>query len=86
MENLYPLPRQQNDRICTSRNWSAGCPWKLAAHRIDVLRTYVDPKMVQILTKIFKTLLKKAIFIKVLSPYSTENCVCVFFIFFILFI
>ena len=49
-------------------------PWKLAAHRIDVLRMSVDPKMVQILTKIFKTLL---IFIKVLSPYSTENCVCV---------
>ena len=41
-------------------------PWTLAAHRIDVLRTSVDPKMVQILTKISKTLLKKQIFIKVL--------------------
>ena len=30
--------------------------WTLAAHRIDVLRMYVDPKMIQILTKIFKTL------------------------------
>ena len=30
-------------------------PWTLAAHRID-LRTSVDPKMVQILTEIFKTL------------------------------
>ena len=25
-------------------------PWTLAAHRIDVLRTSFDPKMVQILT------------------------------------
>ena len=39
-------------------------PWTLAAHRIDVLRLSVDPKMVQILTEIFKTLLKKLIFIK----------------------
>ena len=39
-------------------------PWTLAAHRIDVLRTPIDPKMVQILTEIFKTLLKKLIFIK----------------------
>ena len=38
--------------------------WTLAAHRIDVLRLSVDPKMVQILTKIFKTLFKKLIFIK----------------------
>ena len=38
-------------------------PWTLAAHRIDVLRTSVDPKIVQILTEIFKTLLKKLIFI-----------------------
>ena len=38
-------------------------PWTLAAHRIDVLRMSVDPKMVQILTKILKTL-KKLIFIK----------------------
>ena len=30
--------------------------WTLAAHRMDVLRTSVDPKMVQILTEIFKTL------------------------------
>ena len=31
-------------------------PRTLAAHRIDVLGTSVDPKMVQILTEIFKTL------------------------------
>ena len=31
-------------------------PWTLAAHRIDILRTPVDPKMVQILTEIFKAL------------------------------
>ena len=43
--------------------------WMLAAHRIEVLRTSVDPKMVQILTKIFKTLLKKLIFIKVLDNH-----------------
>ena len=40
-------------------------PSTLAAHCMDVLRTSVDPKMVQILTEIFKTLLKKLIFIKV---------------------
>ena len=28
-------------------------PWTLAAHRIDVLSTSVDPKMVQILTEIW---------------------------------
>ena len=28
-------------------------PWTLAAHRIDILRTSVDPKMVQILTEIY---------------------------------
>ena len=39
-------------------------PWTLAAHRIDILRTSIDPKMVQILTEIFKTLIKKLIFIK----------------------
>ena len=39
-------------------------PWMLVAHRMDVLRTSVDPKMVQILTVIFKTV-KKLIFIKV---------------------
>ena len=44
-------------------------PWTLAAHRIDVLRTSVDPKMVQILTEIFKTILKKLIFIKVLDNH-----------------
>ena len=37
-------------------------PWTLAAHCIDVLRTSVDPKMVQILTEIFKILFKKLIF------------------------
>ena len=40
-------------------------PWTLAAHRFDVLRTSIDPKMVQILTEIFKTISKKLIFIKV---------------------
>ena len=40
-------------------------PWTLAAHNIDVLRTSVDPKMVQI----FKTLLKKLIFMKVLDNH-----------------
>ena len=44
-------------------------PWTLAAHRMDVLRTSVDPKMVQILTEIFKTLLKKLIFIKLLDKH-----------------
>ena len=33
-------------------------PWTLAAHRVDVLRTSIDPKMVQILTEIFKTIFK----------------------------
>ena len=33
-------------------------PWTLAAHRFDLLRTSFDPKMVQILTEIFKTILK----------------------------
>ena len=45
-------------------------PWMLAAHRFDVLRTSIDPKMVQILTKIFKTILKKLIFIKVQVPLA----------------
>ena len=40
-------------------------PWTLAAHRFDVLRMSIDPKMVQILTEIFKTILKNLIFIKV---------------------
>ena len=44
-------------------------PWMLAAHRIDILSMSVDPKMVQILTEIFKTLLKKPIFIKVLDKH-----------------
>ena len=44
-------------------------PWMLAAHRIDVLKTSVDPKMVQILTEIFKILLKKLMFIKVLDNH-----------------
>ena len=35
-------------------------PWTLAAHRFDVLRTSIDPKMVQILTKIFKNDIKEA--------------------------
>ena len=41
-------------------------PWMLAAYRIYNLRTSVDPKMVQIMTK---TLLKKLIFIKVLDNH-----------------
>ena len=44
-------------------------PWTLAAHRLDVLRTSIDPKMVQILAEIFKTILKKLIFIKVLDNH-----------------
>ena len=40
--------------------------WTLAAHCFDVMRTSIDPKMIQILTEIFKTILKKLIFIKVL--------------------
>ena len=40
-------------------------PWTLAAHRIDVLRTSVDPKMVQILTEILYPLYK--IFLNVKS-------------------
>ena len=44
-------------------------PWTLAAHRIDVLRSSVDPKMVQIQTEMFKTLLNKPIFIKVLDNH-----------------
>ena len=36
---------------------------------IYMLRTSVDPKMVQILTEIFKTLIKKLIFIKVLDNH-----------------
>ena len=35
-------------------------PWMLAAHRFDVLRTSIDPKMVQILTEIFKNHIKEA--------------------------
>ena len=35
-------------------------PWTLAAHRFDVLRTSIDPKMVQILTEIFKNHIKEA--------------------------
>ena len=41
--------------------------WTLAAHRFDVLRTSIDPKMVQILTKIFKN--QKLVFIKVLDNH-----------------
>ena len=44
-------------------------PWTLAAHRFGVLRTSIDPKMVQILTEIFKTILKKLIFIKVFDNH-----------------
>ena len=44
-------------------------PWTLAAYCIDVLRTSVDPKTVQILTEIFKNLLKKLIFIKALDNH-----------------
>ena len=44
-------------------------PWTLAAHRFDVLRTSIAPKMVQILTEIFKTILKKLLFIKVLDNH-----------------
>ena len=44
-------------------------PLTLAAHRFDVLRTSIDPKMVQILTEIFKTILKKLIFTNVLDNH-----------------
>ena len=44
-------------------------PWTLDAHYFDLLRTSVDPNMVQILTEIFKTILKKLIFIKVLDNH-----------------
>ena len=44
-------------------------PWMLAAHRCDVLRTSIDPKKVQIMTEIFRTTLKKLIFIKVLDNH-----------------
>ena len=63
------LPRQQNDHFWTSRNWSCGCPLDVGCSSYCNLRTSVDPKMVQILTVIFKTLLKKLIFIKVLDNY-----------------
>ena len=43
--------------------------WTLAAHRFDVLRTSIDLKVVQILTEISKTILKKLIFIKVLDNH-----------------
>ena len=43
-------------------------PWTLAAYCFDVLRTSIDPKMVQILI-ILKTILKKLIFIKVLDNH-----------------
>ena len=35
-------------------------PWTLAAHRFDVLRTSIDPKMVQNLTEIVKNDIKEA--------------------------
>ena len=44
-------------------------PWTLVDHRFDVLRTSIDPKMVQILTEILRTILKKLIFIKVLDNH-----------------
>ena len=44
-------------------------PWTLAAHRFDVLRTAIDLKIVQILTKIFKTIFEKLIFIKLLDNH-----------------
>ena len=44
-------------------------PWTLAAHRFDVLRTSIDPKMVQILTKFFKNHIKKADIYKVLDNH-----------------
>ena len=34
-------------------------PWMLAARRFDILRTSIDPKMVQILTEIFKNHIKE---------------------------
>ena len=43
--------------------------WTMTAHRFDLLRTSIDPKMVQILTEIFKTILMKLIFIKVLDNH-----------------
>ena len=44
-------------------------PRTLAAHRMDVLRMSVDPKMVQILTESFKTLSKKLVLIKTLDNH-----------------
>ena len=41
-------------------------PWTWTAHRFDILRTSFDPK---ILTEIFKAILKKLIFIKVLDNH-----------------
>ena len=35
-------------------------PWMLAAHHFDVLRTSIDPKVVQILTEMFKNHIKEA--------------------------
>ena len=35
-------------------------PWTLSAHRFDVLRTSIDPKVVQILTESFKNHIKEA--------------------------
>ena len=49
-------PRQQNDCFWQPEIGRHDVPWTLAAHHIDVLRKSVDPKMVQFLTEIFKTL------------------------------
>ena len=80
-QTIYPLEaflRLDNTGACPgSKMTISGCPevgledvpWTLTAHHIDILRTSVDPKMVQILTKIFKTLLKKLIFMKVLDNH-----------------
>ena len=65
---LPQVPRQQIDHFWTSRNWSEGRPLALAAHRIDILRTSVDPKMVQILTVLSKPY-QKVIFSKVLDNH-----------------
>ena len=35
-------------------------PWMLGAHRFDILRTSIDPKMVQILTENFQNHIKEA--------------------------
>ena len=55
---LEPKARTPGSKMTISGRPEIGLedvPWTLAAHRMDVLRTSVDPKTVQILTEIFKT-------------------------------